>query len=92
MDRYASGEDDALSDLYDLLAPRLASFLLRRTRDAERAEDLVQQTFLQMHRARRHFPPGAAVTPWAFAIALRLLTDVRRGAHEPFAREDESRS
>jgi hypothetical protein len=34
----------------------------------------------------------ASVTPWAFAIALRLLTDARRSPREPFAREDESRS
>jgi RNA polymerase sigma-70 factor, ECF subfamily len=89
MDRYARGEDAAFSELYDLLAPRLASFLLRRTRDAARTEDLVQQTFLQMHCARRHFAAGAAVTPWAFAIARRLLIDaLRKGTHEHTTGED----
>ena len=78
MDRYACGEDAAFSELYDLLAPRLSSFVMRRTRDAARTEDLVQQTFLQMHCARRHFAQGAAVTPWAFAIARRLLIDTYR--------------
>ena len=34
--------------------------------------------FLQMHRARGSFIPGAAVTPWAFAIAQRLLIDRAR--------------
>lgn len=75
MDRYACGEDAAFSELYDLLAPRLSAFAMRRIRDEGAAEDLVQQTFLQMHCARRHFAPGAAVTPWAFAIARRLLID-----------------
>lgn len=80
MDRYASGSDTAFSELYDLLAPRLASFLLRRTGDSAWTEDLVQQTFLQMHCARRHFVQGASVTPWAFAIARRLLIDgLRKG-------------
>ena len=84
MDRYACGDDAAFSCLYDLLAPRLSSFLLRRTGDAARAEDLVQQTFFQMHCARRHFTAGAGVTPWAFAIARRLLIDgIRRGGRDP---------
>ena len=78
MDRYACGDDAAFSELYDLLAPRLSSFAMRRTRDEGATEDLVQQTFLQMHCARRHFAPGAAVTPWAFAIARRLLIDTFR--------------
>lgn len=78
MDRYACGDDAAFSELYNLLAPRLSSFLMRRTRDGAATEDLVQQTFLQMHCARRHFAPGAAVTPWAFAIARRLLIDAFR--------------
>ncbi len=75
MDRYACGDEGAFSELYDVLAPRLRAFLVRRTGDAAWTEDLVQQTFLQMHCARRHFVPGAAVTPWAFAIARRLLID-----------------
>jgi RNA polymerase sigma-70 factor (ECF subfamily) len=78
MDRYASGEDDAFSVLYDLLAPRLYGFLLRQTRSQSRAEDLVQQTLLQIHCARGRFIRGAPVTPWAFAIARRLLIDEMR--------------
>ncbi len=83
MDRYACGDASAFSELYDLLAPRLSSFLLRRTRDRSRAEDLLQQTFLQMHSTRRCFAQGADVVPWAFAIARRLLIDTyRKGGRE----------
>jgi RNA polymerase sigma-70 factor (ECF subfamily) len=90
MDRYARGEDDAFAEIYDRLAPRLFAFLLRYTRDHARAEDVVQQTMLQMHRARGRFVPGAEVVPWAFAIARRLLIDQhRRGGREVLARDDE---
>jgi RNA polymerase sigma-70 factor (ECF subfamily) len=86
MDRYARGEDAAFEELYDGLAPRLQSFLLRYTRDQARAEDVVQQTMLQIHRARGRFTPGAQVVPWAFAIARRLLIDMhRRGGREVLA-------
>src|SRR5271166_506830 len=90
MDRYACGEDAAFSELYDLLAPRLSAFLLRRTRDASHTEDLLQQTFLQMHHARRHFGTGADVTPWAYAIARRLLIDAfrKKGRESVCANED----
>jgi RNA polymerase sigma-70 factor (ECF subfamily) len=83
MERYAAGDNAAFARVYDALAPRLYGYLLRQTRDRARAEDLVQQTLLQMHRARDRFVPGADVTPWAFAIARRLLIDtVRRGRRE----------
>jgi RNA polymerase sigma-70 factor (ECF subfamily) len=88
MDRYACGDDLAFSELYDLLAPRLFSFVSRRVRDPARAEDLVQQTFLQMHSARRHFVPGADVAPWAFAIARRLIIDVARKGGREFLDDD----
>jgi RNA polymerase sigma-70 factor (ECF subfamily) len=78
MDRYAAGDGDSFSTLYDLLAPRLYGFLLRQTRNASLAEDLVQQTMLQIHCARGRFIRGAPVTPWAFAIARRLLIDESR--------------
>ena len=58
--------------------PRLLAFLRKATRDGFAAEDLVQQMFLQMHRARGSFIPGAPVIPWAFAIARRLVTDSAR--------------
>src|SRR5438067_2388234 len=83
MDRYASGDDTAFGLVYDALAPRLYPFLLRKTRDPSRAEDLVQQTFLQMHCARETYVTGADVLPWAFAIARRLAIDAfRKGDRE----------
>jgi RNA polymerase sigma-70 factor, ECF subfamily len=91
MDRYACGDDSAFSELYDLLAPRLSSFVMRRMRDGGKTEDLVQQTFLQMHCARRHFAPGAAVTPWAFAIARRLVIDTfRKKGRDPIWVDDDA--
>jgi RNA polymerase sigma-70 factor (ECF subfamily) len=42
-----------------------------------------------MHSARRHFSPGAEVTPWAFAIARRLLIDtLRKGGRECLVEDD----
>lgn len=90
MDRYARGDDAAFEAVYDGLAPRLQSFLLRYTHDRARAEDVVQQTMLQIHRARGRFTLGGQVVPWAFAIARRLLIDMhRRGGREVLAPTDD---
>lgn len=78
MDRYASGDDAAFRELYDALSPRLYGFVLRLCCDPSRAEDLVQQTFLQMHDARFRFISGSDVAPWAMAIARRLFIDTVR--------------
>jgi RNA polymerase sigma-70 factor (ECF subfamily) len=78
MDRYSDGDDAAFGEIYDLLAPRLYGFFVRHTGEAARAEDLVQQTLLQMHAARLSFARGSDVIPWAFAIGRRLMIDSRR--------------
>jgi RNA polymerase sigma factor (sigma-70 family) len=89
MERYACGEDAAFADVYDELAPRLHRFALRWTRSRSAAEDAVQQTLLQIHAARHRFVRGAAVVPWAYAIARRLLIDLgRRGVREVLRADD----
>ena len=80
MERYAAGDDAAFDEVYGAVAPPLRAFLRRRVRDDLVVEDLAQQTFLQMHRARRSFTPGSSVLPWAIAIGRRLFIDhVRLG-------------
>jgi RNA polymerase sigma-70 factor (ECF subfamily) len=88
MDRYADGDDAAFEQVYDALAPRLYSYLLRQTRCPSRAEDLVQQTLLHMHCARGRFVRGASCRPWAFAIARRLMIDGMRRRRPEVALDD----
>lgn len=78
MDRYAAGDDGAFGDLYDAIGPRLYGYLLRKTRDAGVAEDVLQQTMLRIHEHRGSFEQGAHVVPWAIAIASRLSVDAHR--------------
>jgi RNA polymerase sigma-70 factor (ECF subfamily) len=86
MSRYAQGHAEAFEVVYDTVAPRLDGYLRRHLRQPSQAQDIIQQTFLQMHVARGTFIIGAAVLPWAFAIARRLMIDVirRTRREEPF--------
>ena len=84
MERYAAGDDAAFEAVYDALAGRLHAYLRRHVADPHGCDDLLQETFLRMHRARATFVTGAAVLPWAFAIARRLVLDrVRRDRRAP---------
>lgn len=69
MQRYAAGEDEAFSQLYRLMAPRLYRFCLRLARSRSEADDCFQETFLKLHRVRATYLRGADALPWAFAIA-----------------------
>jgi RNA polymerase sigma-70 factor (ECF subfamily) len=85
MERYSNGDDSAFAEVYDALAPRLLGYLRKATRDEAASEDLMQQTFLQIHRARGSFIPGAPVMPWALAVAKRLMIDRARRKHVELA-------
>jgi len=78
MARYAEGDASAFDALYRAVAPRVFGYLVRLTRNRERAEDLLQITFAKLHRARHSYLVGAPVLPWLIAIARRsFLDDVR---------------
>jgi RNA polymerase sigma-70 factor (ECF subfamily) len=80
MDGYARGHDGAFADVYRLGAPRVRGFLLRLCGDVSLADDLTQETFLRVHRARGSFAAGGAALPWMFAIARNALRDHARRA------------
>jgi RNA polymerase sigma-70 factor (ECF subfamily) len=69
MVRYQAGDAGAFDELYDSLGPALRRYLFSLARDAQRADDLLQDTFLQIHRSRRTYNPARPVRPWAFAVA-----------------------
>ena len=81
MERYVDGEADAFEFLYRRVSANLMGYLLRLTRNRERAEDLLQITFSKIHRARGSYLRGAPVLPWILAIARRSFLDERRSAH-----------
>ena len=72
MQGYLDGRIDAFDGLYASLAGRLRGYLRSQCRDAALADDLLQDTFMQLHRSRRTYEPGRRVTPWAFAIARHV--------------------
>jgi RNA polymerase sigma-70 factor (ECF subfamily) len=79
MARYCDGDASAFRELYALVAPRLYGYLVKMARQRALADDLLQQTFMKVHRARGAYIRGADPIPWIYAIAHRtFLDDTRR--------------
>ncbi len=81
------GDANAYGALLDDIGPMLMNFLRRRVRNAEDAQDVYQEIFMALHRARHTYQPTRPLEPWLFAIARRVLTDhqrrrVKRHAYE----------
>jgi RNA polymerase sigma-70 factor (ECF subfamily) len=69
---YRDGELGAFKELFARYSGALLRVLSRDLRPPALAEDLVQQTFLQLHRARFDFDEKQRFAPWVFTIALNL--------------------
>jgi RNA polymerase sigma-70 factor (ECF subfamily) len=78
MRKYCDGDASAFRELYALVAPRLHGYLVKMARERALADDLLQQTFLKIHRARAAYVRGADPVPWMYAIAHRTFIDETR--------------
>lgn len=85
---YQAGRVEAFEALYAGLAPEIRAGLLAACRDATRADDLLQETFLRLHRARATYQPGLPVRPWVRGIARRVYLMDRRAALRRVRREE----
>jgi RNA polymerase sigma-70 factor, ECF subfamily len=56
----------------------LVHFLYRMVRDQASAEDLAQEVFLRVYRAREQYEPSAKFTTWMFRIATNLALNAKR--------------
>jgi RNA polymerase sigma-70 factor (ECF subfamily) len=92
MAEYVEGNAESFDRLYRRVSPKLLGYLLRLTRNRERAEDLLQVTFTKVHRARASYLQGAPLLPWLLAIARRSFYDERRRSrvrHEQLSTDGE---
>jgi len=69
MERLRDGDAHAFETLFDRHAGSLHRFLCRRVDDAALAEDLTQETFLSIIRARGRYLLGRSFRGWLYAIA-----------------------
>ena len=86
MVRYQAGELTGFEALYAALAADLGRFFAAAV-EAQDVGDLVQDAFMEMHRARHTYLPPLPVRPWVFGVARNVLSRYRRAKARRAARE-----
>jgi len=77
--RHLEGDGQAFPALVKRYRHELFNFLVRFTGDAELAEDMFQEAFLQLHISAGLFDQSKRLKPWLFTIAANKARDAMRG-------------
>ena len=78
-----AGDEQSFELLLHRYRTPLVNFLYRMVRSREQAEDLAQEVFIRVYRARDEYVPSAKFTTWLFRIATNLaLNSLRDRRHE----------
>jgi RNA polymerase sigma-70 factor (ECF subfamily) len=72
------GERGDYRRFLEAITPFVRALARRRCRDDERAEDVVQDSLITLHRIRHTYTPGRPVKPWIAAIVARRAIDAAR--------------
>lgn len=75
MRAWAAGEEAAFEEIFARYGDFVLGYMRRGYRPKEDARDLTQQTFLQLHRARKDFRGDRPLRPWLMTIARNVLRD-----------------
>ncbi|MGB8129925.1 MAG: sigma-70 family RNA polymerase sigma factor [Candidatus Angelobacter sp.] len=78
MIEFQRGSREAFEELFARYREPLYGFFRRRLASKDRAEDLMQETFLAVIRAAVRYEPRAQVKTYLYGIALKLLAAERR--------------
>lgn len=82
--RFLEGEKRAFGELVERYQTRLLNFIYRTTGDRERAEDLVQETFIRVYRHIHRFDQSKKFSTWIYTIASNLAkNELRNRSRNP---------
>jgi len=82
---------ERVHDLFEQLRVPVFRYLLRKTRDSGRAEDITQETFLRLFRHLRDDRQLDNPKAWIFTVANNLAVDASRDESRPI-RQSHSRA
>jgi RNA polymerase sigma-70 factor (ECF subfamily) len=81
---YLAGRREAFDELVDRYQKRLLNFVYRTIGDRERAEDLVQEVFIRVHRHLHRFDQTKKFSTWIYTIASNLAkNELRNRSRSP---------
>jgi len=78
LEAHIAGDGDAFATLVDRFSRELVPFLTRLTGSRAAAEDVFQDTFLQVHQSSHTFDLSRRFRPWLYTIAVNKGRDWHR--------------
>jgi RNA polymerase sigma-70 factor (ECF subfamily) len=87
MSGYQQANEEAATALIERVSPLLLRFFWMQSFNLRHAEDLLQETWMRVHKARHTYRRGDPVLPWIFAIARYTGLDNYRKARRVETRE-----
>jgi RNA polymerase sigma-70 factor, ECF subfamily len=78
--RVRQGDADSFDELLRRYRTPLVKYFCRMVRDEALAEDLAQEAFLRVYKARHRYRPDARFTTWLYRIATNLALNAIRDA------------
>jgi RNA polymerase sigma-70 factor (ECF subfamily) len=87
MVRYQQADSGAATALIEQLSPQLYRFFAAQLGNPEDAGDMLQDTWLRVHRVRHTYRPSEPVLPWVYAIARCVRVDSYRKRRRTAVRE-----
>ena len=82
--RFLDGEKRAFTELANRYHVRLMNFIYRTIGDRDRAEDLVQETFIRVYRHLHRFDQTKKFSTWVYTIAGNLAkNELRNRSRNP---------
>ena len=92
IDALSRGENGRFQELYKNYRDRVFGFAMRRSGNRADAEDITQETFLQVHRSISTYQGRASFSTWIFGIAHHTTCrHFRRQSQKTYSLEEESR-
>lgn len=89
MTLYQEGDLAAATALINFINPRLYRFFMAQAVSRVEADDLLQETWLRIHRVRHTYHPSEPAIAWFYAIARHVRVDHYRKATRTTIRECE---
>ncbi len=87
MVRYQQADTGAATALIEQLSPQLYRFFAAQLGNPDDAGDMLQDTWLRIHRVRHTYRSGEPLLPWVYAIARRVRVDSYRKRRRIASRE-----
>ncbi|MBC8188704.1 MAG: RNA polymerase sigma factor [Proteobacteria bacterium] len=72
--RVLAGDQEAFSEIYNANFRRIYAFIVKRIGDAAEAEDLTQETFVQLYRSLGSYEGRSSLLTWTFGIAHNVCS------------------